>query len=35
MGDSGFGIIGNQDFRDPTKELKGVDMGIDPGGSIL
>jgi hypothetical protein len=35
MGDGGFRIIGDQDFRDPSKELKGVDMGADPRRQIL
>lgn len=35
MGDGRFRIIRDQDFSDPTEELKGVDMGTDPGGQIL
>lgn len=31
----GSEIVGDGDFRDPSEEAKGVDMGLDPGGEIL
>jgi len=35
MGDGGFGIIWDQDFSNPSKELKGVDMGTNPARQVL
>ena len=30
-----LGVIGDQDFRNASEELKGMDMSTDPGGQIL
>jgi hypothetical protein len=35
MGDGGFRIIGDEDFGDPAKKLKGMGMGANPGREIL
>ncbi len=35
IGNTGFEVIRDKDLWDTTEELKGMDMGLNPGGQIL
>jgi hypothetical protein len=35
VGDGGQKVIRDEDFRDPLKEFKGMDMRLNPGGKSL